>query len=554
MRLPVFLAAALIASSGAAQSTITIERVEKNHWRATYSLAQPVTSLRFERPAGFFREKAWTVVTPGYHLARSGEWQTVTLDSNATAKRELVFDFPEYTTPLTKEYELFQVFTDGSVAIYTGHFFARPSGVSDSTLIRRVRVVPPGGTHAIIRGKVEKGTTNFTDNSGEGTYVYIGTGKPIETPDVIAVVDPGMPAWIRALYDANLPKLFHGYAEKFGAKLPWKPFIIFGFEDNGSSGLSSGGGTLTGLINMSLAGQWKTETPNAMAQAIYLIAHESAHLWNGQLVENKDGGTGAWMHEGAADASANEMLIALGIIDSTRYRLRQQEALNRCATAVAAGSVETSISRGQVREAYDCGFMIALWTTAAIRRSIPDATMFTFWRELIREGKANGDAYNTDVYMKSASALGVPSLVTNRMLDFVKTRDSIDILITGLKQLGVGVRDGQGTPPAQYQSDAARAAVIHLMQQACNRVSLTWVSPPKTGAIPSCEPFAKEMTVAQISGARIRDQGIAVYGAIQKACGSNGKVELQSEDGTVLGSVACTRPLAPLPRWFEITN
>ena len=533
--------------------TVTIERVAAKRWRATYSLPQPATSLRFERPAGFFREREWTVVTPGYHLGRSGDWQVLTLDSIAVARKQIVVEFPEFTDNLPKEYEFFQSFTDGGVAIYTGHLNAIPTAGRDSSSVRSFRIVPPPGTHAVVRGRVTRGTAKFEDLIGDGTYVYIGTARPIVTPDVVAIVDPGMPAWLRALFAERLPQLFRGYATRFGAPLPWKPVVLFGFEDNGSSGRSSGGGTLTGLISMTLAGaEWRTESKAATEQAVHLIAHESAHLWNGQLVANESNAAGAWMHEGSADAAAGEMLLALGVIDSARYRVLREEAFNRCATSLAAGSVETAIARGAIRTVYDCGFVIATWASAAAKQANGTADLFALWRALIAGAKASHNKYDENAFFRALNTLGVLAATTNRMRAFVQTPDSIGIAVDGLTAAGIVVRDGKGQPPPAYQQDAARAAVIHLMQQACGRVNLAWSSPPRTGAIPACEPFAREMRLFQVHGLRIRDQGASLHDAVKAACASGGRIELGGEDATVLASVTCTRALAPRPRWFEV--
>src|SRR6185503_4914726 len=163
---------------------------------------------------------------------------------------------------------------------------------------------PPQGTHVVVGGRVERGVAAFLDSLDDGTYAYIGTAKPIETPDVLAIVDSSMPAWLRELFDRNLPALFHEYAKRFGTALPWKPVVLFSFDSSGT-GYSSGGGTLTGLISMVLTGSaWRTPSRTAMEQGFHLIAHESAHLWNGQLVSNANSGRGAWMHEGSADAMA----------------------------------------------------------------------------------------------------------------------------------------------------------------------------------------------------------------------------------------------------------
>src|SRR5215471_9540158 len=131
-------------TSIAAQSSVSLERLATGAWRATYHLSAPTPALRFERTASFFRERVWTVVTPGYHLGRDGDRQVVRVASGATPQREIVFEFPEYTESLPKEYELFLPFTGGAVAVYTGHFYAAPivDGTAAGT-VRTIDVTPP---------------------------------------------------------------------------------------------------------------------------------------------------------------------------------------------------------------------------------------------------------------------------------------------------------------------------------------------------------------------------------------------------------------------------
>src|ERR1041384_7411250 len=90
----------LARAAKAQQPSIDIERVAPKRWRATYHLPTPATSVQFERQAGFFRERVWTVSTPGYKLTRRGDRQIVTLDSGATPTRELIFEFPEFADAL----------------------------------------------------------------------------------------------------------------------------------------------------------------------------------------------------------------------------------------------------------------------------------------------------------------------------------------------------------------------------------------------------------------------------------------------------------------------
>ena len=547
-------AGATAGAQPSGSSPVTIERVAPGRWRASYTLAAPVDTLRFERPAAFHRERVWQVLTPGYEWARdSGAGQvTQVLRATGAPHREIVFEFGEFADALPKEYELFEAFTDGSVAIYTGHFFATPVGrdaLGTGPPIHTVRVIPPSGTSVVVRGRVSHGPVTFTDSVGDGTYVYVGNIVPRETLDVIAIVDPGMPAWLRTQFDRYLPRIFAAYARRFGAKLPWKPEVIYGFKDTTSSGLSSGGGTLTGLVSLALEGAaWRTPSADATAQAFHLLAHESAHLWNGQLVESA-GGPASWMHEGGADAMASALLLEFGIIDSARFRSDRDRALNACVADVAAGSVHSAGSRGAFSTFYDCGEVMALWTDAAVRQARPGADVFTFWRDLVAAA-VPGRRYDEDMYFAVLERDGVAASRIAPMRAFLDATDFSDAA-AGLGDVGVTLVRG-GTPPASSQQSYARAALAHLMASACGgRVNFNWGRVAVTGPLRGCAPFEATLRVAAMDGLRLADQGAAVHDDVEAKCAAGAEVRLAGEDGATVASVACTRPLAPLPPWYE---
>jgi hypothetical protein len=553
-RLYTLLSVLLPLTSVAAQNSVSLERLASGTWRATYHLSAPATALRFERPASFFRERIWTVVTPGYQFGRDGDAQVVRVAAGATPQRDIVFEFPEYTATLPKEYELFLPFTGGAVAVFTGHFRATPI-VNDAggETLRAIDVTPPDGMKAVVRGRVVTGRVTFSDSIGEGTYIYLGNTTPIETPDVVAIVDPGMPPWLVTLFNENLPRLFAAYRERFGYPLPWKPVVLFSFGDAASPGLSSGGGTLTGLVNMTFTGgDWLQQTPARTEQAVALIAHESAHLWNGHLAENVDQAAGSWMHEGSADALATEMLYALGVIDSARYRARREEAINQCATAMASGSVATAGSRNAIREIYDCGFVLTMWTAAAAHGANSTANAFTFWHDLIASAAANKGSYDQARYFAVLEREHVPDSVIAGMKAFVATRDGMRTALDGLRAAGVPVDEGSGVPPLGVRQQAARLAMAHLMSQACGRINFNSGPSIRTSAVAGCEPFATEHVVFAVDGHRVRDDGAALYDTVRAACAAARGVSLQGDDGSTIVTVPCRRPLAPRPAWYVL--
>lgn len=549
--------AAPAAAQPSAAAPVTLERVAPGRWRATYRLDALATTLRFERAAAFFRERVWSIVTPGYAWARDSSGGAVrqVLRATGAPRREIVFEFPEYADALPKEYELFEAFTDGSVAIYTGHFYATAIGVaadSGEGTMHTVRIIPPKGANVIVRGTVTNGAVTFTDSIGDGTYAYVGTIVPAETPDVIAIIDPGMPQWLRSQFDAYLPRLFASYARRFGARLPWKPMVLYGFRDTNQSGLSSGGGTLTGLVALALEGTaWRTPSTDAAVQAFHLLAHESAHLWNGQLVESA-GGPASWIHEGGADAMAAEMLQSFGIVDSARNRGDRDRTLNACVSELAGGPVHTAASRGAFQEFYDCGYVMALWTTAAVRQAHAGTDLFTFWRDLISAAKPGG-RYDEDLYFAVLAGEGVPTSRISEMRRFLDAT-GFDGAVTGLAAVGVHLVRG-GTPPSSSQQNYARDALAHLMATACRgRVNFNWGRVAETGPIAGCTPFESALRVAAIDGLTLAAQGAALHDDVERKCASGVAVQLQDEGGATLVSVPCTRPLTARPPWYQWTG
>jgi hypothetical protein len=543
-----------LSPAGAASQTapIVIERVQPERWRASYTFDHPVTSLRFGRRAANHRERVWRVVTPGYRWAtRDGE-TVLQLDPGAQAGTAITIEFPEFTDPLPKEYELFQPFSDGAVALYTGHFYVTPEGpaYNNAPLLQTVRLAPPPGTHAIVRGRISSGTVTFADGIGDGTYIYVGTQRPIETPHLVAVVDPGMPRWVRQLYETRLPQLFTAYTARFGRPLPWKPTVLYSFHDTAAAGYESGGGTLTGLISMTLTGsEWHKPLPEAMTQAFQLLAHEAAHLWNGQLITSV-GGPGSWMHEGSADAFANEMLLEFGVIDSAAWLDRRADAVNRCAAHVLAAPVHRAAERGAFRTFYDCGFVMALWTEMALRETSPSTDLFGFWRDLITKAQSTGGRYDEDLYFGVMRSAGVADSVVEQMRAFLSS-SSIEPAVAGLSSLGLDIVQGKGTPPAEYQRTISMKAFAHVMAAACDRISFNLGVPIVTQAIPDCNAFATPLRVYGVQDFRIAGQVAELYDAVVATCAAGGTLRVQGERGETLASVQCRRELAPRPSWYE---
>ena len=532
---------------------IVIERLGQSRWRATYDLAEPTTSLEFQRPANFYRERAWSVVTDGWALARDGDLQTLRAQPGGQPRETIVVEFDTFTEQLEAEYEFFVTFTDGGTAMYTGHLYARPG---DGEILRTIRVGPREGENVVIRGGVHTEQLTWTDEPADGTYIFFGANRPLETDDVIVVFDEGLPMWLREQFDSWLPRLFAVYRDRFGAALPWKPLVLYGHDEADRGGYSYGGGTLTGLIQMTVSGAaWAEPSETGRELALGFLAHEVAHLWNGQLTSSR--GTDRWIHEGSADAFADRLLHEFGVVDEAGLRSRRQDALNACFLRLEGRSIKEA---PDARVPYECGQIIAFWTESAIAAAGAEGDLFTFWNALIAESLEHDGVYNADRYLEVLGSFGVPAPVRERMRVALDPGgpSPVATIVNGLRAAGVTV-DGRGEASADFQFELARRAFGHMMAAACDgRMSFSVGSTFRTFALDGCAPFARPMQVAAVNGRSLGSDGAAVYDAVVEACASGRALELSVAPSDEVGSdanvlVECDRPLDPRPPWYAIS-
>jgi len=535
---------------------IVLERATPTSWRVTYVLDRATEFLRFQRAADFYREKVWTVVTPGWSLERDGDEQ-VLIAQPGRATQRLVVEFPVYAEHIPKEYELFASFSDKSVAIYTGHFYVTmaPAGEEEAPFLRTLELVPPPGTQGVVRGRRFEARRIWKDPETDGTYVYFGSIEPIETKDMIAIIDPGAPAWLVARMHQSLPAMFALYTDKFDEPLPWKPVVLFSFDTTEVPGRNSGGGTLTGLVQMSAQGDgWNVETPESTEQALYLIAHEAAHFWNGQLHPYRDAAD-SWMHEGSADALASLLLLRHGAIDDARLVDRRNKALNACALGLMDGALATSARRGQFQNCYTCGEIIAVWSAAALPGNHGPDGLFDLWRTLFALSNSQDGHYDRETYFEALAALGVDGARIDTLRQFIDREhaDPTEALIDLMAEVGLRLERPE-RPPLDERRTWSAAILKHLMAQACGGHFSFRTEPEllRAFAVDGCEPFSREMGIVAMEGHPLHADGDLAFRDASKRCARGEPVTLQLDDGTAV-QIPCAAlpPAIPAPLAFS---
>lgn len=537
---------------------IVLEKApEEGFWQATWHFAAPTRELRFEREGAGFRAKVFESLTPGYRMERDGAVEVLRTDGEPVST--LRVRFREFDVAVPKEYAFFQKFSDGSVAIYTGHLVARAAetGADDckECFIRRFRLHAPEGSSVLLEGRFVGREAFWEDRHGQGTYAYLGGIDPIETAEMISIVDTAVPDWLEAETRVALPRLFAMYSERFGVPLPERPTILFNYIDSGHSGYTNAGGTLPGQIILTLDGAaWQERSDEALKLLFHFLAHEAVHLWNGQVV-HYEGNADSWMHEGSADAFAQRTLLELGIIDADAFLGYQTTALNECRKGLGGVPLRRASANAAFGLYYSCGNLIALLTEAMSA----ERDLFAFWKRLIERVIDDGK-YDAEDYFATMSASGIGAASIAKLRAFIETSSDGDDLVAMLRTSGIVVAEEED-PPQGYGQSVAREALLRLMAEHCrgNYGSNMSREGMKLKDSLDCGSLPAGAVVTSIAGHDVLRTGHRVWDAIHQRCGTQETIPVTLRAAGPSGdpvtiALSCAKLAPARPKYLKIIS
>jgi len=370
---------------------ISIEQLSDARLRVTYDLDARRRELIFKIVPGGYRARRWTIETPGFRLLRLDTEDRIIRTDGSKFDRITLVAAPDIIR-LPKEYQPVARYGEGGALIYTGHFWpmTRKGGRTNATF----SFSPAAGGEVVAFGVRKPALMDWRSPMAHPAFVYMGPLAPVETDQIMAIVDPNAPPWIVDEFYRLAPKIFDYLAKTMGFEPLTKPNLFLAAPLGHDEGrLSYAGDALPGQFQITLAGAaWKNSTPKAKSIFRRSTIHEALHLWQSAAARPGIEETAPWIHEGGADAAAAEAMLALGFWDGPAFEHFSTAAQTDCAKGLNEGPLTGAEKRGAYRAIYACGVVIA----EAVARA--DGTTATaFWRDFMIETGRRG-SYSDDFF------------------------------------------------------------------------------------------------------------------------------------------------------------
>lgn len=380
--------------------TISITVPAEGAWQARYAFPGTARQLLFRRSTDTSRIESWAVA-PDFEIVETPQGEAVRRRDGA-AFSTVAVEIPPVYRPLPSDYAPFSPFGDGGILFHSGRLLACLDSCGDELgwLIQ----LDSGGTPILINGVTRDGRAEWLE-SDSGRMVYVGASRPVESADLIAVIDGSLPERIRGQLVGQLPAFMRLFSERLGA-LPVKP-MLFASYDVASPGGRYGrqGGTLPGQVFTHFYGSvWpeRMRDPALADELAWFFAHEAAHLYQRQLFA--DGGD-AWIHEGGADAMAALALRSVGGTTAANAERRIISMRSDCVKHRAGRSIRSAIEGGAFDAAYACGLLVNLQIDSAVRAIAPGSDgLFSVWRHYL-DSAARGEKAGEVAFLAAISAL-----------------------------------------------------------------------------------------------------------------------------------------------------
>lgn len=394
---PVSAAPSSVADADGVRVTVTRDGSD---WRADYVLDRDASAWAFYNSSNLnssrqpWRPRDWAPRTPGVVLERVGDLDVLRMGDGTPLPRRISLSLSPRGDNLEADYPVL-LFTDGSVALFTGAFDVFPIDRPDLEGLTADEIAESRrqGANARISWRDRSGPvlangrrTEEGETHDGRAYVLFGQTRVKESERLVTVVDPELPVWIADSVETFAPRVIDHYAIKLGSGQTDRPTIMSTWYGPTQGTTNYGGSVLPGLIVMTFEGQeLLSPSEGVLSENRWFIAHEAAHFWLGQTVR-AERSRESWITEGGADLLAVRAMQALDPrFDAQELLQKEVDDCVRLGDKPIAGAGQ----RGDHRAYYACGAVLAM-AGEALQHRATGGDWFDFLQPLVEDNRASG--------------------------------------------------------------------------------------------------------------------------------------------------------------------
>lgn len=447
----------LAAPSSAAETDgvrVAVTR-DGSDWRADYVLDRDASAWAFYNSSNLnssrqpWRPRDWAAITPGVVLERVGDLDVLRMEDGSPLPRRISLSLSPHGDNLEADYPVL-LFTDGSVAMFTGAFDVFPIARSDLEGLTADEIADSRrqGANARISWKDRAGPvlahgrrTEEGETHDGRAYVLFGQTRVNESERLVTVVDPELPVWIADSVETFAPRVIDYYAMKLGPGQTDRPTIMSTWYGPTEGTTNYGGSVLPGLIVMTFEGQeLLSPSEGVLSENRWFIAHEAAHFWLGQTVR-AERSRESWITEGGADLLAVRAMQTLyPSFDALEVLQKEVDDCVRLGDKPVAGAGQ----RGDHRAYYACGAVLAM-AGEALEHRATGGDWFEYLQPLIEDNRASGVLLRT-AWLARLSSLSEDAALANDIDAFLDSGapDAAGFIGSLFDRVGVGYeREGE---------------------------------------------------------------------------------------------------------------
>jgi len=300
---------------------------------------------------------------------------------------------------------------------------------------------------------------------------------------------------------------------------------------------------------------WQQQSEDNLIGMLHFLAHEAAHLWNSQMIENASGHNSSWIHEGSADAFAVRALRHMEIFNDKDVLWEHEKYLNACIDRLNGHALMNFDGHGNFNAFYNCGSTIALLTERALQNKNASADIFTFWASIMQRVNTLELPLSVMQYIKSLLSLTGDQQAAIHTLTLLEEPQADPVGFFTQMFQGVGLKMIAVEQHPRMARKAAEKAFAHLMQLDCqgqrsyHRAGEYFqVSQGLT-----CVHLKEGMKISSIAGFTTADQGHQLHQAVMAQCAQSQQVELSSKDGEKI-KISCNSELPAQRAWLSFAK